>query len=99
MTEHPLNDEIIEEIAEDMFYYDYSIPIFRQDMRAAYDKGRDNTLSKVIAWIFDNLEDPRLLDDIYLVVDGEDDDLLVCINTDQIVDDLYEVIHPQEDNS
>jgi hypothetical protein len=38
---HPLTDEIIEEIAEDMFYYDYSIPIFRQDMRAAYDKGRE----------------------------------------------------------
>jgi hypothetical protein len=38
---HPLTDEIIEEIAEDVFYYDYSIPIFRQDMRAAYDLGRE----------------------------------------------------------
>ena len=34
---HPLTDEIIEEIAEDVFHYDYSIPIFRCDMRAAAD--------------------------------------------------------------
>lgn len=95
MTEHPLTDEICLEITN----RPYMIDTRKDDMRAAYDKGRDDTLSKVTRWIFDNLEDPRLLDDIYVVVVGEDDDLLVAINTDQIVDELYKVIHPQEDNS
>ena len=99
---HPLTDESCCQLWQDnkdnWLKLQEPFPATRRIMRAAYDKGRDDTLSKVIAWIFDNLEDPRLLDDIYLVVDGEDDDLLVCINTDQIVDDLYEVIHPQENN-
>ena len=37
MIKHPLTDQIIEEIAEDVFYYDHSIPIFKCDMRAAAD--------------------------------------------------------------
>ena len=37
MTKHPLTDQIIEKIAEDVFYYDHSIPIFKCDMRAAAD--------------------------------------------------------------
>ena len=61
---HPLTDEIIEEIAEDVFYYEYSIPIFRQDMRAAYDKGRDDQLEQVIAWLKLNTDD-YLLQDYY----------------------------------
>jgi hypothetical protein len=36
-NQHPLTDEICEEIAEDVFYYDYSIPILRCDMRFAAD--------------------------------------------------------------
>lgn len=48
---HPLTDQIIEEIAEDMFYYDYSIPIFRQDMRAAYDKGRGDQMEECLRWL------------------------------------------------
>jgi len=37
MTDHPLTDEICKEIAEDTLYYDYTIPTFRFDMRAAAD--------------------------------------------------------------
>lgn len=55
MTNHPLTDEIIEEIAEDVFYYEYSIPIFRQDMRTAYDKGRDDQLKDDMDWLKENL--------------------------------------------
>lgn len=47
MTNHPLTDEIIEEIAEDVFCYDYSIPIFKCDMRAA----ADWQLEQVNEWI------------------------------------------------
>ncbi len=64
MTEHPLTDEIIEEIAEDVFYYEYSIPIFRQDMRTAYDKGRDDQLEQVMKWLDENLS--NYTDDDYL---------------------------------
>jgi len=36
-NQHPLTDETIEKIAEDVFYYDCTIPIFKCDMRAAAD--------------------------------------------------------------
>ena len=48
--QHPLTDLMIEELAEDMFYYEYYIPIFRQDLQVAYDKGRDDQLEQVIKW-------------------------------------------------
>jgi len=48
---HPLTDKIIEEIAKDIFYYYYSIPIFRQDMRAAYDKGREDQMEECLRWL------------------------------------------------
>jgi len=52
MTEqHPLTDEIIEKIAEDVFYYDHSIPIFKIDMRAA----ADWQLTKVLEWLDENI--------------------------------------------
>ena len=64
MTDHPLTDELIEEITEDIFYYDdgsiYAIPIFRQDMRAA----ADWQLEKVLEWLITNTED-YLLQDYY----------------------------------
>ena len=47
---HPLTDDIIEEIAEDVFCYDYSIPTFKRDMRAA----ADWQLERVIEWIEEN---------------------------------------------
>ena len=106
MTEHPLTEEMMDKIHGDepgnLYPYD-DCSYDEDDMRAAYDKGRDDTLDKVCDWISDNLEDPRLLDDIYLVVlddvlYNEDDDLLVAINTDSIVDNLYIAIHPQENN-
>ncbi|MCP4777715.1 MAG: hypothetical protein GY880_26135 [Planctomycetaceae bacterium] len=58
----------------------------------------DWQLEQVIKWIFDNLENPRSLDDRYVVVDGKGDNLLVAINTDSIVDDLREAMRPQEDS-
>ena len=101
MTEHPLTDDICQQIAG---IEDRELTSIEMDnMRAAYDKGGDDTLDKVCDWIFDNLEDPRLLDDIYLValddaLYSKDDDLLVAINTDSIVDNLYIAIHPQQNN-
>jgi len=60
MTKHPLTDQIIEEIAEDVFYYDHSIPIFKCDMRSA----ADWQLDKVLEWLNENLS--NYTDDTYL---------------------------------
>ena len=60
MTEHPLTGQIIEKIAEDVFYYDHSIPIFKCDMRAA----ADWQLDKVLEWLNENLS--NYTDDTYL---------------------------------
>lgn len=84
---HPLTDEIIEEIAEDVFYYEYSIPIFRQDMRTAYDKGRDDQLEQVMKWLDENLS--NYTDDDYL---GD------CEPLYKLEGDLKEAMRPQEDN-
>ena len=83
MTEHPLTDEIIEEIAEDVFYYEYSIPIFRQDMRTAYDKGRDDQLEQVMKWLDENLS--NYTDDDYL---GD------CEPLHKLEDDLKKAMRP-----
>ena len=90
---HPLTDELIVELIGDRYYDE-------DDMRTAYDKGCRDTLNKVTDWIIDNLEDPRRLEDSYLVVDGEKDNLFVAINTDSVIDDLHESMRPQqqEDN-
>jgi len=87
---HPLTDEIIEEIAEDVFYYDYSIPIFRCDMRAAYDKGRDDQLEQVIEWLRHNLGSVPLDPVGY---SGHE------IDVDYVIEDLKQAMRPQEDNS
>ena len=49
MTNHPLTDEIIEEISEDVFCYDYSIPIFKCDMRAAADWQLEQVIAHILA--------------------------------------------------
>jgi hypothetical protein len=55
-NQHPLTDEIIEEIAEiaeDVSCYDYPIPIFRCDMRAA----ADWQLEQVIEWLNETISE------------------------------------------
>ena len=88
---HPLTDEIIEEIAEDMYYYhEYCLaPIFRCDMRAAYDKGRDDQLEQVMKWLDENIS--NYTDDDYL---GD------CEPLHKLEGDLKKAMRPiQEDNS
>ena len=58
--QHPLTNQIIEKIAEDVFYYDHSIPISKIDMRAA----ADWQLDKVLEWLNENLS--NYTDDTYL---------------------------------
>ena len=52
---HPLTDEIIEELAEDILCYEYNVRVFNQDMRAA----ADWQLEQVIEWLRDSLQDHR----------------------------------------
>ena len=86
MTNHPLTDEIIEEIAEDVFCYDYSIPIFKCDMRAA----ADWQLEQVIEWLRStpSREYVHLWD-----CDAE-------MDKDELITDLIKAMRPQqqEDN-
>jgi len=80
---HPLTDEIIEEIAEDVFYYDYSIPIFRCDMRSA----ADWQLEQVMKWLDENLSNYT-----------NDDYLGDCEPLHKLEGDLKKAMRPQEDN-
>ena len=72
MADHPLTDEICEEIAEDVLYYDYTIPTFRFDMRAA----ADWQLEQAIEWLKNcNMDhslsyDGEYQSDRYLVVNA-----------------------------
>jgi len=92
MTEHPLTDEICEEIAEiaeDVSCYDYPIPIFRCDMRAA----ADWQLEQVIEWLRHNLGSVPLDPVGY---SGHE------IDVDYVIEDLREAMRPtntQEGNS
>jgi hypothetical protein len=45
--QHPLTDEMILSIADEA----YHLPGYQDDMRAAYDKGRDDQLEQVIEWL------------------------------------------------
>jgi hypothetical protein len=84
-SQHPLTDEIIEEIAEDVFYYDYSIPIFRCDMRSV----ADWELGQVIEWLRHNLGSVPLDPVGY---SGHE------IDVDYVIEDLREAMRPQGDN-
>jgi len=85
MTEqHPLTDEIIEKIAEDVFYYDHSIPIFKIDMRAA----ADWQLTKVLEWLDKNLS--KFTINSYT---GE------FKTMNKLPEHLEKAMRPQEDNS
>ena len=83
---HPLTNEICEEIAEDVLYYDYSIPTFRFDMRSA----ANWQLEQVNAWIDKNVHN-------YI----DPDNLWTCEILYKLQEDLNKAMRPtttQEDN-
>ena len=83
--EHPLNDlRIYDEIIS------LELPRLNDDMRAAYDKGRDDQLEQVIGWIRQN---PRVGEACPIYdFETETDRLL-------LVEDIKKAMRPQENNS
>ena len=94
---HPLTDEMIEDLAQFEPDLNEFLKFNRSnDMRAAYDKGADWQLERVIEWLQANL---WLHDDetgsIYIKEDFLSD---LVINEELIIEDLKKSMRPQEDN-
>jgi hypothetical protein len=79
---HPLTDDHISAI------FDHDVDLEDQ-MRLAYDKGRNEQLEQVIAWLKDNLQS------WYLDPSGESG---YKINVNEVVSDLEEAMCPQENS-
>ena len=81
--QHPLTDEVIEEIAR----FDPDA----DDMRAAFDKGADWRLEQVIKWLKGNLGSSLYLEPIGYI--GSEEDI------HYVIEDLQEAMRPtQEEN-
>ncbi len=91
---HPLTDEMMDKIHGDE--PGYSNPYDEDDMRAAYDLGRDEQLEQVIEWMKANLmnhDSHESYDYLY------DDFSLAYIKEDELLKDLREAMRPtQEEN-
>jgi hypothetical protein len=88
MTDHPLTEEMIEEIAQ--FEPDLTEPLRldrTNDMRAAYHLGDKERLDQVIAWLKENLQS------WYLTPSGYSGHK---IDVDEVVSDLKEAMCPQQ---
>ncbi|MFZ9014649.1 MAG: hypothetical protein ACO23H_10470 [Alphaproteobacteria bacterium] len=84
MTEHPLTDELIEEIAR----FDPDA----DDMRAAYDKGAEDRLEQITEWLRKNLPQTLYLEPIGYIEYKKEDRL-------RLIDDLKKAMRPQGDNN
>ena len=58
---HPLTDEIIEELAEDILCYEYNVRVFNQDMRAAADWQLEQVIKFILKEDMVYYDDPVLL--------------------------------------
>ena len=99
MTDHPLTDDIAESIAVTELQCPFGIGqlVFtHDDMRAAFDKGRDHQLEQVIEWIQANL---WLYDDetgpMYIKEDFLSDKV---IDEEKVIEDLKKAMRPQEES-
>ena len=94
---HPLTDGMIEEIKSDVFSQAPKLltpgiapSVWSSDcMRAAYDKGGEDMLGRVIEWLKTN---PM---DTYLHIDFSG---CWMVDEDEFVEDLKEAIRPQVDS-
>ena len=61
-----------------------------------YDRGALDMLEKVSQWLYDNLEDYDKFEDRYLFIDGTEDEDWIVVVTQNIIDDLYDKLEPQQ---
>lgn len=87
MSKHPLTDEICERISRRCVSVTTSIE--RDNMRAAYDKGRNDQLEQVMKWLDRYLDSFGISDEYYR---GE------CESIFDLKDDLKKAMRPQENN-
>ena len=101
MTDHPLTDEMCEELS--IYNLDDCSAAFAYgimaDMRAAYDKGRAEMLDDVLEWLGKNLSNPKYSDisEEHKIISGQVEQFSYII-TDTIQDDLLEAMSPQEES-
>ena len=93
MIDHPLTDDLAEDIAPDsQWSNDIGDVVFtHDDMRVAYDKGREDRLKQVIEWLR-SADSP---DYLWVWIDGDTE-----INKDELIADLRKAmrLQQQEDN-
>jgi hypothetical protein len=94
--QHPLTDEIIEEIAHSGYIDDYGRYNYAaDDMRAA----ADWQLEQVIEWLRQNLHQDVYLETVgYYVYNGSQTLKSSVVDVDCVIDDLKKAMRQQEDN-